>query len=247
MPNWCNNNIKISGTKENIAKFLTDVKENESDFLVSGIFPEIQDNEFRNTIGTKWDIEKCEVYVSGIETIDLISLEDIMPNYIELSYVTAWSPSLGFSKLISEKYNFTIEHTYGEGGCDFAGRTDFENGEVISEVEYTFLEGMYKEENDIFWENEGYLDDCEYENYEQFYERYKFMSKEDLDKLFDNLREDRNNYNLTEMLKLTYEHNVELFLEDVEEEISGYTIEDVEKEFNYVTETVLEQVKLLIK
>ena len=153
MPNWCSNYIKISGDESNM-KPIYDLFNNQEPetFIMSTLVPENEEfEEIKRTgnfilspyvtyYGTKWDFKVAECDTNTLE-----------PTLIDFSVSTAWSPPEPFCKRLSEKYNVDVEVSFSEGGADFTGRSRYSNGEVIEDVTYSYREGMYYLENEVFW------------------------------------------------------------------------------------------------
>lgn len=155
MPNWCNNYIQISGEESNMKPiydlFNNQVPEVET-LVMSTLVPENEEfEEIKNSghfllspyvtyYGTKWDfnVSECDI-------------NNITPTSIDFSVATAWSPPEPFCKKLSEIYGVDVLITFSEGGCDFAGRSQYYNGEVIEDVTYSYREGMYYLDTESFW------------------------------------------------------------------------------------------------
>jgi len=152
MPNWCSNEITLSGPKDVIDEIV------DSKFLLQNLFPCPQDlldttspAEFNDkdkakenvakygypdwyswqvaNWGTKWDI-------GPVDNLDPIQIGD----KYELSFYfeSAWSPPVEAMKNLHEKYSsrgleFTME--YYEGGCCFLGVCSSKDGEFDDEYE----------------------------------------------------------------------------------------------------------------
>lgn len=150
MPNWCENEIQVSGDVnelERLSKFAYLDRYHEFDF--DKILPTpreyLDDNRWYDwrieNWGTKWEADCATVSFTNDEKYPLV----------EITFNTAWSPSIPLTIKLSEIFPLLrFEHLYQEGGMDFGGRIIIENGEVISE-EYgsygDFMEG-YDEEDD---------------------------------------------------------------------------------------------------
>jgi hypothetical protein len=65
---------------------------------------------------------------------------------------SAWSPQTKLFELISSEYCVDVSMTYEERGMDFAGQIKWEEGDCISENEYTYWEYKYLNETDTFYE-----------------------------------------------------------------------------------------------
>jgi hypothetical protein len=131
MPNWCTNEIDISGDEATIKQITEIINANEFGiFQMNDFIP--MPEELRNTTapqdkpnwydwansnwGTKWDLDEETSVVS----------ED---RRIGLGFNTAWSPNCSFWVAFSEKYpTVQIEHKYYEEGMSFIGEAFYEDG-----------------------------------------------------------------------------------------------------------------------
>ena len=135
MPNWCNNNITITGPKKVIDKIEKITKKDKPGLLnyfhpmPKGLRDTTADGSKDKAMikkygysswydwavdnwSTKWDL--CEFH--GIEKHDY---------GISFGFDSAWAPPLGaYEHFINENSNVTIRATYFEGGCDFMGIWD---------------------------------------------------------------------------------------------------------------------------
>jgi hypothetical protein len=129
MPNWCNNNITISGPSETI-KQLWDDAQTAHVYTVEVDGEEITKREFGllnamapigeweygtavDTWGTKWDIsdEGLEFIDNGDGTAEITGWFD-----------SAWAPPIGaYEKFLDDMDNCEISASYYECGMDFAG------------------------------------------------------------------------------------------------------------------------------
>ena len=152
MPNWCSNYIKISGEESNM-KPIFDLLNSEVDVLfMSTLVPENEDFEeikesgsfilspYVSYYGTKWDfnVKECDTNI-------------LEPTSIGFSVSTAWSPPEPFCQRLSKKYGVEVTIDFSEPGCDFAGRSSYSNGEEIESVTYSYREGMFYLDNEVFW------------------------------------------------------------------------------------------------
>lgn len=190
MPNWCSNNISITGSKTSISKIkkvIESIEDSQSPVVFEklvGIEPTITQEDYDkggwynsnvNYWGTKWDV--------NVNECNFI-FED---QSIHMSPDTAWSPPIGFGVALAKKYKVEVTMDYEEPGCDFCGRTLIEKNGEKDEEDYSFLEGKYYFDNESFW----YEIDSEIEYYrdendegkksveEYVEERYSFVSEED--------------------------------------------------------------------
>ncbi len=157
MPNWCSNTLTISGHKYDIEAIVDKLKNGDKDKMFQtliGTNPEISEQEYERNwydqnisrFGTKWDIS----YV-----IDDMIINDESITY---SFESAWSPPVEFCRHLSKIYNVQCTLYYSEPGCGFAGQFTCD-AEYEEDDECTFLEGLYKYDNEYFWnEVESYLE-----------------------------------------------------------------------------------------
>lgn len=151
MPNWCWNEIDITGNPESIKKlkefvgkpFSRDGEEvKEPIYSLANIMPSTPDaspmlgdmskseghedwyHNNINTWGTKWDVAGSEVSMNYQEGSDSIGY----------GFDSAWSPPCPTTERLSEIFpELTIQHKYYETGCDFWGIEIYKAGEMISE------------------------------------------------------------------------------------------------------------------
>jgi hypothetical protein len=160
MPNWCSNEVVITGDTATISKIAEIAQKNPEGFQMEDFVP--MPEELRNTTapqdtlnwydwsvsnwGTKWDM--CDVYSSFSE------------GSISISCNTAWAPNVEFWAKFSELYpQLVIEHRYLEEGMCFIGEATYEAGDY-SDTCLDITGEMYKkagaildEENNIDWDN----------------------------------------------------------------------------------------------
>lgn len=172
MPNWCTNYITISSSNENtikkISKKISDSKKKRDKRLQKGssniisLLPDgfgifktlvglggIGTTKYKNggwydwninRFGTKWD-----------PTVDDLNMIEFDEDYIQINVDTAWSPPLGFCRLLSKKYKVHVECEYYESGCDFAGKLSIDENGMEEGYEYRYMKGVYMNDQDDFW------------------------------------------------------------------------------------------------
>jgi len=166
MPNWCNNNITISGPTETIKQLWEDAQTAGPDGgfgLLEAMAP-IGDWDYGNAVetwGTKWDIsdEGLEFTDNGDGTASIQGWFD-----------SAWAPPIGaYERFCDDMDNCEISASYFEPGMDFAG----------------FWHGMEEHLDDLHevWENDPDNElfrrlDEEYNLSEQFAEWDEEFSEE---------------------------------------------------------------------
>ena len=147
MPNWCNNQIKISGDGISAIKEILEANQGGRMFellvgkLAEGQTEEEYNDNWYNTNcdrwGCKWDVD--------ISLDDMSFEDDAIYMYIQ----TAWAPCNDFLRLLNKKYGVDVENNYNEGGNDFAGFVSIdEDGE--NENCYTYLRGLYEFDYESF-------------------------------------------------------------------------------------------------
>lgn len=109
MPNWCENFVRISGEKEEIARF----RRETDDMDFNKILP-MPDNKWDydwccDNWGTKWNVDKTgmEVYPHN--------------DFIQYEFDTAWSPPEGIFHAINKQYKVSVSWFYHEPGMEIAG------------------------------------------------------------------------------------------------------------------------------
>jgi len=144
MPNWCNNNISISGPVETIRQLWEDANlEGEAGGLLNAMVP--MPEELRETTkgsgdelqiekydgftnwydwsvarwGTKWDVS-----TEGLEFTDNGDGTAMIEGWFE----SAWAPPIeAYNRFLDDMDNCSLEASYHEPGMDFAGF--YTNGE----------------------------------------------------------------------------------------------------------------------
>jgi hypothetical protein len=185
MPNWCNNNITISGDEGTI-RTLTAV--------LKGLTP--QDDVFKSLIGLPTHMTDGDYnekwYDTNIEWFGTkwdISYEEHAFNFdkneITFYCETAWSPPIPFMENLCKMYKVGGNLFYSEGGIGFAGETTFTwvDGELdVYDDECGYLEGIYKYSKEEFWsEVDSRVDSIldEDQSLEDFLSEFQFVSDED--------------------------------------------------------------------
>lgn len=143
MPNWCNNEMSVTGPEEQIAAFRSSlIDENQTDTRSV----EILNKLLPLPEGTTEMVGTTSVFTpTGYETTlelwgskwgdcDTEFLAD-EPNYLGFHFTSAWSPPINGMIHISEMFpELVFVMFYEEPGNCFRGRTTIKNGEVIDEI-----------------------------------------------------------------------------------------------------------------
>jgi hypothetical protein len=161
MPNWCTNEVDITGDEATIKQISEIVKANpQGIFQMNDFIP--MPEELRETTapqdkpnwydwaianwGTKWDLgEEARVSFGS--------------SSIGIGYDTAWGPNCEFWTAFSEKYSTVqIEHRYYEEGMAFIGEASYENGsfddncqDITSDM-YVRAGAVLDKDGDIDWD-----------------------------------------------------------------------------------------------
>jgi len=144
MPNWCNNEIEITGSKEAIDGIMKIILDGNDDSIMedgemnwygkkglagtiacpnlfSVLMPEpdgyeSKDGWQRDMWGTKWDVSACVMSRDG--------------DTISIGCQTAWSPAGGVYQHIIENHEVSLVCRYEESGMEFMGewRGEWEEG-----------------------------------------------------------------------------------------------------------------------
>jgi len=165
MPNWCDNQVSITGPNSVINKIEKIVnEEKDTEGLLQFMYPmpqELKDttadgSENKEMIkkyghsdwygwatdnwGTKWDVN--EFY--GVDRQEISDDEST----ISFAFSSAWAPPTGAYQEFVDKHPVSLEAKYYEGGCDFMGIWD--NGDDRC---YTISDSAPEGSKDEFWES----------------------------------------------------------------------------------------------
>lgn len=149
MPNWCMNDLRISGDTEEILRFIEDNK-TDGEFCFKTLFPE---PEYANpedwyewrlqNWGTKWDVDG---------NVDVNKLDD---DLYRLYFTTAWSPPIHWFETVIKNYPaLKFELNAGEPGMGWhhvwqaqGGRSLlFHSSTFEDSADFWGLEDMYAED-----------------------------------------------------------------------------------------------------
>lgn len=148
MPNFCNNSFIVSGPKDKlqlIMDILDSLPNNGAVFatLINGSHSTTEE-EMIALYGTKWDVPKSALEFTMDEDYGIIG-----------NMETAWQPPSGFYQKLSENYEVKVDVTYDSVNDDVKGTQVYENGTLLLEQQYTYMEGMYRldsdEDKSDFW------------------------------------------------------------------------------------------------
>jgi hypothetical protein len=168
MPNWCENQIKITGSPEKMKVLIDKFKELETnkepimEYLLGkddrpanydeGGWYDYNCNKF----GTKWDF----LYDDDISV-------SVMDTQIDIDVMTAWAPPSNFLQLLCVIYGVNARIHYDEPGMGFSGT------EVFSPETFKFGEG--------FWDDAQHYaekDIMDNMSYDDFMKRFHYVPEE---------------------------------------------------------------------
>jgi len=160
MPNWCDNQITITGSKSVIDKIEKIVKEeNDGNGLLNFFHPmpkELDGTTSPSSASDKpqpmiegfdnWYDWRCENWSTKWDVNEFYGV-DRQGDTISFAFSSAWSPPIGaYEKFLDKNEDCSLKAYYYEGGCDFMGEWD--NG-----VDDCYAPSDYKSTDD-FW-NDG--------------------------------------------------------------------------------------------
>ena len=164
MPNWCDNQITITGPNSVIDKIEKIVKEEKDEQGLLNFFhpmpAELKDTTAdgskdkkmlakyghsdwyswaTDNWSTKWEVN--EFY-----GVDRQHLNDSLDeSTISFGFSSAWGPPLGaYDQFLADNENCTLKTYYYEGGCDFMGCWDNGDDECVQPSDY--------KSDDSFWD-----------------------------------------------------------------------------------------------
>lgn len=197
MPNWCNNDLSITGPKKtiNIIKDkLIESKKDDNDAtgigevrifetLIGSKIDEANGDWYNHNLqryGTKWDVAMSDAIVSK-NRIDSKTEE------ITMTFDTAWSPPIEFCTNLSKLYpDLAIRLFYSESGCDFSGEFVIDKELGSYSEEYGYYEGLYLLRKEVWWESIEYCIELaieDDESFKSFSDNHSYISEDDIDAL----------------------------------------------------------------
>ena len=159
MPNWCDNNLTVTGDAESLQQFVTAITNaDESITILKNLVPFPAELEGEDIIGKdgvsvgqaftdegySWCLQNWGTKWGDCET-EIIVNDD----YLVLKYETAWSPALEGLEQISRLFpTLTFQTDYLEEGMQFIGAASFQNGSAsIYDVPESDWPELEKDEN----------------------------------------------------------------------------------------------------
>jgi hypothetical protein len=183
MPNWCENEVVITGLPTVISEIKAIIDKNPEGFQMNDFVPipeetlnAVKDYSKQNLFisalkgdksveydnwydwsiawwGTKWDVS--EPYLSVVD------------NSIFMGFTTAWSPNVNFWAEFTKLYPVKISHRYFEEGVSFIGEATIEAGN-IDDYCVDISDEIYKKAGAVLDKDGCVEDDSSYNLYEVF-------------------------------------------------------------------------------
>ena len=179
MPNWCYNEITLTGDLKEVSRKFQDLKQNNELQLMETLIgvPEKVEEEWedynRERFGSKWDIPFSEV-----------EIQELSDNQIQFICYSAFTPIIPFLVTLSAIYKINANIFYYEVGSDYSGFCVTSLG-IYADHEYdNVLEGYYLHKPDEFWDYIKSEIEIDCQNDEEDLESiYYYLTDKDLEKL----------------------------------------------------------------
>lgn len=157
MANYCNNWISFVGNKTSLKRLEKKLKTyDKSEYFTEWCEYVIGKGKldggkgFKSKYGTEFNV----YYMYGTKWFDF-SIEEEDDN-LRIYGNSAWSPPIKFVEEVCKKFKLKAEMDYEEGGCDFGGRTTFDEDGIIERKDYSYDHWRYIDNHD------GWADDLYY-------------------------------------------------------------------------------------
>jgi len=187
MPNWCDNQVTITGPNSVIDTIEKIVKEEkDGNGLLNFMYPmpaELRDTtadgsenkELIKKYGySDWYSWACDNWGTKWEVNEFYGV-DRQGDTISFAFSSAWAPPTGaYENFISENEECSLEAKYYEGGCDFGGIWD--NGDDRC---YTISEAAPEGSKDKFWQSDDGADLDDHFNITESMAEYEAEQEED--------------------------------------------------------------------
>ena len=165
MPNWCDNNLTVTGDAEAIKRFVADItNEDESIEILKNLVPfpmELEGKEITykdgNVFGRAFTDEGYSWCLRnwGTKWGDCETEITVNDDYLVLRYQTAWSPALAGIERISRLFpTLTFQTDWVEEGLQSIGAASYQDGrESVYDVPEEDFPSWEEDENgEIDWQ-----------------------------------------------------------------------------------------------
>jgi hypothetical protein len=140
MPNWCDNDLFIYGSEQDLKKIKEQVTNEAGEFDFGKIVPEpTTPDYFKDNLSSEdmkqhplnwyeWRIENWGTKWNASDS----QIGEVKDDQLQVWFNTAWAPAIPVTTELSKQYpNVRIEHKYIEEGMDFCGVIELQNGEEL--------------------------------------------------------------------------------------------------------------------
>lgn len=142
MPNWCENDLRVTGEASEVERFFESVKSEQSRFDFNKIKPypvefEVMDREHAekkrerdgfNSGGYEWRLRNWGTKWNACEVTEVVSIRGGKM----VSFSTAWSPPTPLIERASIDWpKLTFDIRYYEAGIGFKGRETWKAGKIL--------------------------------------------------------------------------------------------------------------------
>ena len=159
MPNWCDNQITITGPNsviDKIEKIVTEEKDGEG--LLNYFHPmpkQLEDTTSPSSSADKpqpmvegfdcWYDWRCENWSTKWDISEFYGV-DRQGDTISFAFSSAWSPPIGaYEQFLTDNEDCSLKAYYYEGGCDFMGEWDNGSDDCYAPSDY--------KSTDDFWQD----------------------------------------------------------------------------------------------
>ena len=186
MANYCNNWINFEGSKTSLNRLEKKLKTYDkckyftewSEYVI-GIGKLDEGKGFHKKYGTDFNV----YYMYGTRWFEFtIDRED---NHLRVFGDSAWSPPIKFVEEVCKKFKLKADMDYEEGGCDFGGKTTFDENGIVEQNNYSYNHWRYI---DCY---EGWQDELSERIYdedlslEDVLEECPYAEKEEIEKIYN--------------------------------------------------------------
>ena len=145
MANDCWNNVVITGDQDILIKLKERFDAQEKGYLFTSTYATMFEG---SPNGIEEDLTD---YDFGSKRLDCGNLE-LEDDKLTFAGDSAWSPPMEFYGLLSQAWGVTVDVKYDERGMDFAGHTQYVNGQIEIDEEWTYWEYLYLNDREQFSE-----------------------------------------------------------------------------------------------
>jgi len=189
MANNCNNWITFEGSKSTLSKLEKKLKTYDkskyftewSEYVIGE--GKLDGGEgFKKKYGDNFNV----FYMYGTKWFDFEMESD--DHGLRVYGDSAWSPPIKLVEEICKKYKLKAEIEYEEGGCDFGGRTTFDEDGITKKEDYSYDEWQYRESYETWEYDLGEMFADEVFTLEEAVIEYPYAKKKEIEKIYNEAR-----------------------------------------------------------